>query len=264
MRGVAKGERRQLAQSFLKLVHMEEFAGRVPLQLSGGQQQRVALARALITEPGVLLLDEPLSALDPFLRVRMRDELKRLQTELGITFIHVTHSQEEAMALADVIVVMDLGRIEQTGPPRDVYNGPRTTFVARFIGGHNVIGGRVVRVNGTHATVAAAGGVEFRVPRDSCTEGAEINFALRADKVSLRPRGADAGAEAGPLNVLPARVRAIEYQGTWVQVILETSQTEEFTANLREADFYAKAVEVGDGVEIGWAPEDVHLVHPGG
>ena len=118
---------------------MEDYAARLPAQLSGGQQQRVALARALVTDPQILLLDEPLSALDPFLRIRMRAELKRLQRELGISFIHVTHSQEEAMALADLIVVMNEGRIEQIGAPRDIYNKPRTEFVARFIGGNNVL-----------------------------------------------------------------------------------------------------------------------------
>src|SRR4051812_43483590 len=118
---------------------MGPFADRMPAQLSGGQQQRVALARALVTGPKVLLLDEPLSALDPFLRVRMRTELKRLQAELGITFIHVTHSQEEAMALSDIVVVMNGGRIEQAKAPRDVFERPATAFVARFIGGHNII-----------------------------------------------------------------------------------------------------------------------------
>jgi putative spermidine/putrescine transport system ATP-binding protein len=107
----------------------------------------VALARALITNPSVLLLDEPLSALGPFLRVRMRAELKRLQTELGISFVHVTHSQEEAMALSDLVVVMNNGLIEQTGAPRDVYNHPQTAFVARFIGGHNVLQGTLERVS---------------------------------------------------------------------------------------------------------------------
>ena len=195
----------------------------------------------------------------------MREEWRRLQTELGITFIHVTHVQEDAMALADTIVVMDMGRIEQTGPPREVYNGPRTTFVARFIGGHNVIEGRVVRLDGAHAVVAAAGGAEFRVPRDDCTEGAEITFALRADRVELgRPGGVGAAGNAVPANAMPARVRAIEYQGTWVQVILEMTDTEEFTANLRESAFYAEPVEVGDEVEVRWAPEDVHIVRSGG
>ncbi len=139
MQGVDKATREKSAGELLELVDMSAFADRLPDQLSGGQQQRVALARALITKPEVLLLDEPLSALDPFLRVRMRAELKRLQRELGITFIHVTHGQDEALALADEIVVMNNAVIEQSGHPREVFNAPKTEFMARFMGGHNVI-----------------------------------------------------------------------------------------------------------------------------
>jgi putative spermidine/putrescine transport system ATP-binding protein len=135
MRRVGKAERHRTAREFLALVHMEQFAERLPSQLSGGQQQRVALARALITRPRVLLLDEPLSALDPFLRTLVREELKRLQRELGITFVHVTHSQDEAMAMADLMVVMEDGVIRQAGPPRDVFERPASAFIARFIGG---------------------------------------------------------------------------------------------------------------------------------
>lgn len=139
MKGVEAAARHAEAGKMLELVDMQAYAARLPAQLSGGQQQRVALARALITKPQVLLLDEPLSALDPFLRVRMRAELKRLQRELGISFIHVTHGQDEALALADEIVVMNAARIEQAGPARAVFNAPRTEFVARFMGGHNVL-----------------------------------------------------------------------------------------------------------------------------
>ncbi|WP_109563089.1 ABC transporter ATP-binding protein [Jannaschia seohaensis] len=139
MKGVDKAARHARADELLALVDMTHLADRLPAQLSGGQQQRVALARALVTEPKVLLLDEPLSALDPFLRIRMRSELKKLQRELGITFIHVTHGQDEALALADEIVVMNNAVIEQAGPAREVWATPRTEFVARFIGGHNVI-----------------------------------------------------------------------------------------------------------------------------
>ena len=139
MKGVGKLARYAEANKLLELVGMTSLADRLPAQLSGGQQQRVALARALITNPQVLLLDEPLSALDPFLRIRMRTELKKLQRELGITFIHVTHGQDEALALADEIVVMNNAVIEQAGPARDVFNAPKTAFVARFIGGHNVL-----------------------------------------------------------------------------------------------------------------------------
>ncbi len=139
MKGVDAPTRRKRAGELLELVDMSAFAARLPAQLSGGQQQRVALARALITDPQVLLLDEPLSALDPFLRVRMRAELKRLQRELGISFVHVTHGQDEALALADEVVVMNRARIEQAGPAREVFNAPKTEFVARFMGGHNVL-----------------------------------------------------------------------------------------------------------------------------
>lgn len=141
LRGERAVRRRARAQEGLARVRMADYAHRMPAELSGGQQQRVALARALMTGPRVLLLDEPLSALDPALRVRMREELKRLQRELGMTFVHVTHSQEEAMALADLVVVMDAGRIVQAAPPREVFERPATAFVARFIGGHNVLPG---------------------------------------------------------------------------------------------------------------------------
>lgn len=162
MKGIDKPERHKQADKLLELVHMTGFSDRLPAQLSGGQQQRAALARALITNPQVLLLDEPLSALDPFLRIRMRTELKKLQRELGITFIHVTHGQDEALALADEIVVMNNAVIEQAGPAREVFNAPRTAFVARFIGGHNVL---------------------------SLPQG---RFAIRADEVRLDAGGTEA------------------------------------------------------------------------
>jgi putative spermidine/putrescine transport system ATP-binding protein len=162
MKGIDKADRHREADRMLELVGMTALADRLPAQLSGGQQQRAALARALITNPQVLLLDEPLSALDPFLRIRMRAELKKLQRELGITFIHVTHGQDEALALADEIVVMNNAIIEQSGPAREVFNTPKTAFVARFIGGHNVL---------------------------ALPQG---RFAVRADEVRLAPDGTEA------------------------------------------------------------------------
>jgi len=159
MRGMAKVQRAEFAISMLERVHMGEYAERSATALSGGQQQRVALARALITNPQILLLDEPLSALDPYLRVKMRSELKQLQRDLNIPFIHVTHSQEEAMALADVIVVMNDGRIEQMGSPREVFNRPSTEFVAGFIGGHNILKqeGRVFSIRSDKIKLTASG-----------------------------------------------------------------------------------------------------------
>ena len=137
--GIGKPERHERAMELIESVQLEKMADRYPNQLSGGQQQRVALARALITKPKLLLLDEPLSALDPFLRVEMRTELKALQRQLGITFVHVTHSQEEAMALADLVLVMNAGKVEQKGTPYQLFTKPKNRFVAQFIGGHNVI-----------------------------------------------------------------------------------------------------------------------------
>ena len=137
--GLSKKERHKKAMALLENVKLKELWDRYPNQLSGGQQQRVALARALITKPKLLLLDEPLSALDPFLRIEMRSELKALQRQLGITFVHVTHSQEEAMALSDLVLVMNAGQVEQQGTPLELFSKPRNSFVAQFIGGHNVI-----------------------------------------------------------------------------------------------------------------------------
>ena len=219
MRHVPRAERRAAAKEMLRLVDMANFAARLPGQLSGGQQQRVALARVLITRPQVFLLDEPLSALDPFLRIRVRTELKRLQKELGISFVHVTHSQDEAMALADIIVVMNSGHIEQTGTPRDVFNAPRTAFVAQFMGGHNVI--------------ATASG----------------KIAVRADRLRLRPDGQQR---------LSAVVRGVEYQGTHVQVTLAAQGTGELTATLNEAEFDAAAVHPGQRVAVDWSDHDGH------
>ena len=159
--GVGKNERHARAMELLESVQLHTMSQRYPSQLSGGQQQRVALARALITKPKLLLLDEPLSALDPFLRIEMRSELKLLQRQLGITFVHVTHSQEEAMALADIILVMNDGKVEQQGSPIELFTKPRNTFVARFIGGHNVI------------------------------EGEGLPVSIREDRIKLTPGGSD-------------------------------------------------------------------------
>src|SRR5205823_11052163 len=164
MRGVAKAERHRRAREMLAQVRLDQFADRLPAQLSGGQQQRVALARALITNPRVLLLDEPLSALDEYLRLRMRGELRRVQKELGITFIHVTHTQLEAIAVADTVVVMAQGRIEQAASARDIFIAPRNAYVARFGGGQNVLSGAGESVLDGTAAGAAQTGARYAVP----------------------------------------------------------------------------------------------------
>ena len=234
MKGAAKAERHARAMELLKLVHMEPFAERLPAALSGGQQQRVALARALMLRPKVLLLDEPLSALDPFLRVKMRAELKRWHKALGMSFIHVTHSQEEAMALADLVVVMNQGRIEQAGSARDVFERPRTEFVARFIGAHNVI------------------------------ETPAGKVAVRCDRLRLDPVGAGSGAGSD----YAMQVAAIEYQGAQVQIHLsadtngsaDASAEPIWMAALPDADFHAAPLEPGQRVALHWRPEDAHAL----
>ena len=251
MRGVEKTERRRRAMELLERVQMEPYARRFPAQLSGGQQQRVALARALITNPSVLLLDEPLSALDPFLRVKMREELKALQTRLGITFIHVTHGQEEAMALADLVVVMNHGRIDQAAPPRDIFNRPASAFVARFIGGHNVLA--ATRDGADAATLA--NGTRLKVPANS-HGGGDIHVAVRADRVELGRHETPGGGVVR----LNGTARSVEYLGATVQIGVEIAGLEPFSAVMPEAKFYAAPVAPGDAVAVGWAPEDMHVI----
>ena len=219
MKGVAKAPRHAEARKLLELVDMQAYAARLPAQLSGGQQQRVALARALITSPQILLLDEPLSALDPFLRLRMRTELKKLQRELGISFIHVTHGQDEAMALADIVVLMNGGRIEQQGSPREIFNHPRTEFTAKFIGGHNVI---------------AVG---------------DATFAVRNDRLTLSAPGK---AVDGPS--IAGTVNEVEYQGTYVRVAIAVEGKPDISAQLSENQFDAANYAVGDAVLVSWDP----------
>src|SRR5471032_1063704 len=154
IRGLSKKDRNRQTDAMIEKVRLTELSDRLPANLSGGQQQRVALARAAITEPRVLLLDEPLSALDEQLRVQMRQELRRMQRELGITFVHVTHTQLEAIALADIVVVMEKGRIKQSGAARDVYAHPRDRYVAEFLGGQNVLSGKVEKVSDDHIVIS--------------------------------------------------------------------------------------------------------------
>jgi len=222
MRGIGKTQRQDRARAFLALVHLDGFETRFPAQLSGGQQQRVALARALVTQPKVLLLDEPLSALDPFLRVKVREELKRLQRELGITFVHVTHSQDEAMALADLMVVMQDGHIRQSGPPREVFERPTTAFIARFIGSHNVL------------------------------DNGHGPMAVRADRCRIGTPG------EGPH--VSGRISAVEYQGAMVRVGLATDSGEQASALVPDNLFYAKPVEPGEPATFVWSEHDAHAV----
>jgi putative spermidine/putrescine transport system ATP-binding protein len=267
MRGVAKAERRAKARDMLRLVEMEAYAERLPAQLSGGQQQRVALARALVTDPAVLLLDEPLSALDPFLRVRMREELRRFQQQFGITFIHVTHSQEEALALADRVIVMNDGRIEQADTARGVFDSPATVFVARFIGGHNVLRCTVDAVDAKGARLRGPQGIPIATGAAGLAAASTVHVAIRSDRMRvervarrLRAVGAaDDAAEDQP--VLLSRVAAVEYQGSIVKLRLEADGVDELTVTVPDRAYYADAVAPGDTVAVAWDHADAHVVN---
>ena len=261
VRGIAKAERRKAADAMMEKVRLTEFADRLPAQLSGGQQQRVALARAAITEPRVLLLDEPLSALDEFLRIQMRQELRHMQRELGITFVHVTHTQLEAIALADLVVVMEKGKIRQAGPARDVYDSPNDRYVAEFLGGQNVLSGRIQSVNGQHAVMAPAAGGGIRVPLTpgvDLSTGDAIALAVRRDDIDLVRPGSKPATNENAVE-LASRVKAIEYQGYFVKVMLDAGSSEDFVVYVPERKFFSDPYGIGDMVLATW-PVDVARV----
>ncbi|MFD3483099.1 ABC transporter ATP-binding protein [Streptomyces sp. NPDC058665] len=208
----------------LDLVQLGDFAKRKPHQLSGGQQQRVAVARALINHPKVLLLDEPLGALDLKLRRQMQLELKRIQTEVGITFVHVTHDQEEAMTMADTVAVMNAGRVEQLGAPAELYENPQTTFVANFLGTSNLIEADVAEKTGDEVVVTSAG-VKLRLPADRCTtqvlDGGRLLVGVRPEKISLAHVDDEGSIPAGR-NRITGRIVDSSFIGVSTQYVIDS------------------------------------------
>ncbi|MFD3524182.1 ABC transporter ATP-binding protein [Streptomyces sp. NPDC058653] len=208
----------------LDLVQLGDFAKRRPHQLSGGQQQRVAVARALINHPKVLLLDEPLGALDLKLRRQMQLELKRIQTEVGITFVHVTHDQEEAMTMADTVAVMNAGRVEQLGAPAELYENPQTTFVANFLGSSNLIEADVADKTGDEVVVTSAG-VKLRLPAERCTtqvsDGGRLLVGVRPEKISLA-HADDEGSIPGGRNRITGRIVDSSFIGVSTQYVINS------------------------------------------
>jgi putative spermidine/putrescine transport system ATP-binding protein len=262
MQGIGKAERRRRARDMLAMVQIDTFAARMPAQLSGGQQQRVALARALIANPRVLLLDEPLSALDEFLRLQMRGELRRMQQELGITLVHVTHSQLEAIAVADMVVGMAQGRIEQAGVAEEIYTRPRNAYVARFMGGHNVLSGTVAAVAKGMARLVSQGGEPYAVPMPPMTTAADTAawFSIRRDRIELTNMLRESAATPTEPNAVCGTVHAIEYQGSYVKVTIQRAGHEDLIATLSDSAFFAKQLHMGDRVVARWSVEDVHLL----
>jgi spermidine/putrescine transport system ATP-binding protein len=246
-KGVRGGDLRRRVDDALELVALGGLEKRKPRQLSGGQQQRVALARALVNRPRVLLLDEPLGALDMKLRKQMQLELKRIQHEVGITFVHVTHDQEEAMTMADRIAVMHEGRIEQLGAPHDLYERPRTAFVAGFLGVSNLLPGRVV----ADGVVRLDAGGDVRVaPSALAGRDGAVAVGIRPEKVQL---GRD------DVNVLEGVVAERSYVGVATEYIVETPAGA-ITVYSQNTQPGAQSASEGDRVAIAWSPDATFVV----
>lgn len=255
-RSGVKDVKGQVAE-MLDLVELSDFARRKPTQLSGGQQQRVALARALINRPQVLLLDEPLGALDLKLRRQMQIELKRIQTEVGITFVHVTHDQEEAMTMADTVAVMNAGVIEQMGAPRELYELPRTTFVANFLGQSNLIRGTVLGPDGDDVRVEVHGS-KLRVPRSRALDlSGDVWIGIRPEKVFLAAAGSETGD--GSNQVAGGTVTDVSFIGVSTQYLVRMAWGQELT--IFEQNTGARlSFRTGDPVDLHWMPDHTFLL----
>ena len=262
-KGVKDAEIRARVGEMLELVELAGFERRKPSQISGGQAQRVALARALINRPGVLLLDEPLGALDLKLRKQMQLELKRIQQEVGITFIYVTHDQEEAMTMSDRIAVMNRGRYEQLADPETLYERPATRFVAGFLGVSNLLRGRVEERGGDQAVIRLADGETVRVPAAAVGGTSEVEAGVRPEKIRLY--GAGAEPPAG-FNVLAGTVSDASYIGVSTQYVVETragGRLSVYEQNV-ERTIHGSLHRPGEDVRLAWAPEHSFAVAPSG
>jgi spermidine/putrescine transport system ATP-binding protein len=254
-RRVAKKEVERRVLESLELVNLAGLGKRRPSQLSGGQQQRVALARALVNRPSVLLLDEPLGALDLKLRKQMQLELKRIQDEVGITFVFVTHDQEEAMTISDRIAVMNNGRIEQLGRPEEVYDKPATLFVAEFLGASNLLEGTYRGGQDGWGLVELRSGATIRVPAGDHRAGERLQVGVRPEKLGILPAG------GGPItkNVVAATLRTAVFAGVSYQYFFQTQEGREMSAFDRNASGGAVA-QPGDAVRLAWEPEHTFVI----
>ena len=248
-RKVDKAEIKRRVGEALDLVHLAGYAKRKPNQLSGGQQQRVALARALVNRPNVLLLDEPLGALDLKLRKQLQVELKRIQVEVGITFVYVTHDQEEALTMSDRIAVMNHGRVEQLGTPDDLYERPKTRFVADFIGTTNLLCGSVESIAAGAAIVLLGSGERCIVAGRGLAVGDPVELSVRPESVELRPSN---GTTHSPTPIA-ASVEHVAYLGSSVQYIVRTTGGLSITALTHKT---GERLAVGRAIDVTWSPAE--------
>lgn len=239
--------------AMLELVELGPMARRKPAQLSGGQQQRVAVARALINEPDVLLLDEPLGALDLKLRRQMQIELKRIQTEVGTTFVHVTHDQEEAMTMADTVAVMNAGKIEQLGHPADIYELPKTVFVANFLGQSNLFAGARAGTSGDIVSIQAHGATFNMLSSRNSAVSDEVIVGIRPEKITVLDK-VDIDKVPGGHNRLEGVVTDVSYTGVSTQYVVQTGWGQDVTV-FEQNVIVGDRCETGDPVILHWSPE---------
>jgi len=262
-RKVAEGEVRPQVEFMLKLVDLPGYEKRKPSELSGGQQQRVALARALINNPQVLLLDEPLGALDLKLRKQMQVELKRIQSEIGITFIFVTHDQEEAMTMADRIAVMRAGRIEQLGAPEELYERPATEFVAGFLGVSNLLDAEVEERNGSLANLRLADGTRVQVPSSALDDTTRVRIGIRPEKLRVHTLSEGESKEAdSDANAIEGSVLDASYIGVSTQYLVETADGRRLTvyAQNLETSGAGEVLANGQRVRLTWKPQHTFVI----
>ena len=253
MAGLPKAEQRRRVAEALAMVRLPNVERRKPAALSGGQRQRVALARALINRPAVLLLDEPLGALDRKLRQAMQLELKRLNREVGATFVYVTHDQDEALTMSDRIAVMSEGRVLQLGSPIEIYERPRNRFVADFIGQTNFLTGRLVRTTGSTAEieVPGVGSLWARVPENAAPAG-QVTVAIRPEKIALAD---EVPFDAGGRNVLEGTIVDLIYRGNHIQVIVRLASGAALIVHRLDRAPIEAELGIGDPVRVVFAPE---------
>ncbi len=261
-RRVPDGEIRHQVAALLKLVELPGYDSRKPSQLSGGQQQRVALARALINHPQVLLLDEPLGALDLKLRKQMQIELKRIQTEVGITFIYVTHDQEEAMTMSDRIAVMRSGHIEQLGAPEELYERPSGEFVAGFLGVSNLLEGDVAGTDGDLTTVRLADGTLLRAPSGQVNGSVRLRVGIRPEKLRVVAVHDELASTMDGLNTLEVTIVDASYIGVSTQYLVETADGQRLSvyAQNLETSGAAEALADGQRVRLTWKPQHTFVI----
>ncbi len=264
-RKVPAGEIQGQVRFMLDLVDLPGYEKRRPNQLSGGQQQRVALARALVNNPQVLLLDEPLGALDLKLRKQMQLELKRIQTEIGITFIFVTHDQEEAMTMSDRIAVMRHGRIEQLGAPSDLYERPRTEFVAGFLGVSNLLDAEVVRRGTPLTDLRLADGTVLRAPGSMVNGADRVRIGVRPEKLRVQPLAdGEVAAVESDANAVEGTVLDASYIGVSTQYLVETPDGHRLTVYAQNLETSGASEVLADGqrVRLAWKPQHTFVIGP--